>query len=82
MSVSAGPVPLAHLDMTVADGVSETQARVIWRAVAEARAGRFDALAVHAELVAAGYTPLEADALVEEMIARLDGRQAAVLDTD
>jgi len=49
--------------MSVADGLSAAQVRAIWHAVAEARAGRFDALAVHAELVAAGYTPLEADAL-------------------
>jgi hypothetical protein len=81
VSVSAGPVPLAHLDITVVDGVSEAQARAIWRAVAEARAGRFDALAVHAELVAAGYTSLEADTLVEEMLARLAGRQSTDRDT-
>ena len=74
-TVTSGPVPLAHLDMTVADGLSAAQVRAIWRAVAEARAGRFDALAVHAELVAAGYTPLEADVLVEEMVARLAERQ-------
>ena len=65
-TVTSGPVPLAHLDMTVADGLSAAQVRAIWRAVAEARAGRFDALAVHAELVAAGYTSSEADVLVEE----------------
>ena len=53
MSASAGPVPLGHPDMT-ADGLSEAQARAIWHTVAEARAGRFDALAAHAELVAAG----------------------------
>jgi hypothetical protein len=52
--------------MTVADGVSETQARVIWHVVAEARAGRFAALAVHAELVTAGYT-----ALVQEVVERM-----------
>jgi hypothetical protein len=75
MSAGAGPIPLAHLDMTVADGLSATQVRAIWRAIAEARAGRFDALAVHAELVAAGYTSLEADALVEEMVVRLAERQ-------
>jgi hypothetical protein len=57
--------------MTVADGVSETQARAIWRAVAETHADRFDALAVHAELVAAGYTPLEAEVVIEERIERL-----------
>ena len=74
MSANAGPVPLAHLDMTVADGLSAAQVRAIWRAVAEARAGRFDALVVHAELVAAGYTPLEADTLVEEVLERLAGR--------
>jgi hypothetical protein len=61
MSANAGPVPLAHLDIGVVDSVSEAQARAIWHAVAEARAGRFDALAVHAELVAAGYTPLEVE---------------------
>jgi hypothetical protein len=44
-------VPLAHLDLTVADGLSAAQVRAIWRAVGEARAGRFDALAVHTELV-------------------------------
>ncbi len=82
VSASAGPVPLAHLDMTVADGVSEAQARAIWHTVAEARAGRFDALAVHAELVEAGYTPLEADSLVEEVLERMEGRQAAEMDTD
>jgi hypothetical protein len=57
--------------MTVVDGLSPAQARAIWRAVAEARAGRFDALAAHAELVAAGYTPLEADTLVQEVIERM-----------
>jgi hypothetical protein len=57
------------------DGVSEAQARAIWHAVAEARAGKFDVLAVHAELVAAGYTPLEADSLVEEVLERLGDRQ-------
>ena len=36
--------------------------------MAEARAGRFDALAVHAELIAAGYTALEADMLVQEVM--------------
>jgi hypothetical protein len=71
MSANAGPVPLAHLDVSVADGLSPAQVRAIWRAVAEARAGRFDALAVHTELVEAGYTPLEADALVQEVIERL-----------
>ena len=76
-TVTSGPVPLAHLDMTVADGLSAAQVRAIWRAVAEARAGRFDALAVHAELVAAGYTALEADALVEEVIERMAERQPA-----
>jgi hypothetical protein len=81
MSASAGPVPLAHLDMTVADGVSEAQARAIWHAVAEARAGRFDALAAHAELVAAGYTSLEADTLVQEVLERLAGSQSTKRDT-
>jgi hypothetical protein len=71
VSADTGPVPLAHLDMKVVEGMSEAQARAIWHAVAEARASRFDALAVHAELVAAGYTPLEADSLVEEIIERL-----------
>jgi hypothetical protein len=36
VSTSAGPLPLAHLDMTVADGVSEAQVRVIWHTFAEA----------------------------------------------
>jgi hypothetical protein len=57
--------------MTAADGLSPVQVRAIWRAVAEARAGRFDALAVHAEFVAAGYTALEADTLVQEVIERM-----------
>ena len=70
-TVTSGPVPLAHLDITVADGLSAAQVRAIWHAVALARAGRFDALAVHAELVAAGYTSLEADTLVEEIVERL-----------
>jgi hypothetical protein len=81
MSASAGPVPLAHLDMTVVDGVSEAQARAIWHAVAQARTGRFDALAVHAQLVAAGYTPLEADTLVEEVLEQLARHQSADTDT-
>ena len=71
MSGPADPFPLAHLDVTAESGVSETQARAIWHAVAEARAGRFDALAVHTEFVAAGYTPLEADTLVQEVIERM-----------
>jgi hypothetical protein len=75
MSANAGPVPLAHLDMSVADGLSAGQVRAIWRAVGEARAGRFDALAVHTELVEAGYTPLEAEALVQEVIERMADRQ-------
>jgi hypothetical protein len=50
---------------------------VIWYAVAEASAGRFNALAAHAELVAAGYTSLEAGTLVEEVLKRLTGRQSA-----
>ena len=70
-TVTSGPVPLAHLDLTVADGLSAAQVRAIWRAVALARASRFDALAVHAELVAAGYTALEAEVLVQEMLERL-----------
>ena len=77
MSGPADPFPLVHLDVTAESGVSETQARAIWHAVAEARAGRFDALAAHAELVAAGYTPLEADTLVQEVIERMAGRQPA-----
>jgi hypothetical protein len=77
MSGPADPFLLAHLDVTAESGVSETQARAIWRAVAEARAGRFDALAVHTELVAAGYTPLEADTLVQEVIERMADRQPA-----
>jgi hypothetical protein len=36
---------------------------------------------VHAELVAAGYTPLEADTLVQEVIEQMVGRQAADPDT-
>jgi hypothetical protein len=75
MSDTANPVPLAHLDMTVADGLSPAQVRAIWHAVAEVRAGRFDALAVHAEFVAAGYTALEADVLVQEVIQRMAERQ-------
>jgi hypothetical protein len=70
-AATTNPVPFAHLDMTAADGLSPAQVRAIWRAVAEARAGRFDALAVHAEFVAAGYTPLEADTLVQEVIERM-----------
>ncbi len=70
-------VPLGHLDITVADGVSEAQARAIWHTVAEARAGRFDVLVAHAELVAANYTSLEADMLVEEVLERLADRQPA-----
>jgi hypothetical protein len=73
MSANTGPIPLAHLDMTVADDLSPAQVRAIWRAVAEARAGRFDALAAHAEFVAAGYTALEADTLVQEVIERMTG---------
>ena len=38
MSTTGSPIPLAHLNMTAADGLSEVQARAIWRAVAEARA--------------------------------------------
>jgi hypothetical protein len=49
--------------------------RAIWRAVAEARAGRFDAMAVHTGLVKAGYSPSEADVLVEEIVAQLAERQ-------
>jgi hypothetical protein len=71
VTAGAGPIPLAHLDMTVADGLSAAQVRAIWRAVALARAGRFDALAVHTELVEAGYSPSEADVLVEEIVGRL-----------
>jgi hypothetical protein len=68
--------------MIATDGLSEAQARAIWHAVAEARADRFDTLAAHAELVTAGYTPLEADTLVEEMLERLGGHQATEADTD
>jgi hypothetical protein len=71
MSGPADPFPLGHLNVTTGSGVSEAQARAIWRAVAEARAGKFDALAVHAKLVTAGYTPLEADTLVQEVIERM-----------
>jgi enoyl-CoA hydratase/carnithine racemase len=74
MSGPADPFPLAHLD-TIADGLSPAQVSAIWRAVAEARAGRFDALAAHAQLIAAGYTALETEALVEEMVERLAERQ-------
>jgi hypothetical protein len=77
MSGPGNSFPLGHLGVAT-DGVSEAQAR----AIAEARAGRFDALAVHAELVKAGYTPLEADSLVEEVLERLGGRQATEADTD
>jgi hypothetical protein len=76
MSANTDPVPLAHLDMTAADGLSAAQVRAIWRGVALARAGRFDALVAHAELVAAGYTSLEADTLVQEVIERLAGGPA------
>jgi hypothetical protein len=75
VSVSTGPIPLAHLDLTPTEGVSAAQVRAIWRAVGEARAGRFDALAVHTELVKTGYSPSEADVLVEEMVVRLAERQ-------
>jgi hypothetical protein len=75
MSAGSGPIPLAHLNMTVADGLSPAQVRAIWRAVAEVRAGRFDAFAVHAEFVAAGYTALEAQTLVQEVIERMAGGQ-------
>jgi hypothetical protein len=33
---------------TVADRMSKAQTQAIWRAVAEARAGKFDALVAHA----------------------------------
>jgi hypothetical protein len=49
--------------------------------VAEARAGRFNALAAHAELVAAGYTALEDDTLVQEVLERLAGSQSAETNT-
>jgi hypothetical protein len=39
--------------------------------------GRFDTLAAHAQLVAAGYTSLEAETLVEEVLERLAGSQPA-----
>ena len=81
MSGPADPFPLAHLDATAESGVSETQARAIWHAVADARAGRFDALGVHAEMVEAGYTPVEANVLVGEMVERLADRQPADQDT-
>jgi hypothetical protein len=81
MSGPANPFPLGHLD-AAADGLSEAQARAIWRAVAQARAGRFDVLAVHAELVTAGYTPLEADALVQEVIERMARGEPTDMDTD
>jgi hypothetical protein len=76
MSVSAGPIPLAHLDMTTADDLSPAKVSAIWHAVAEARAGKFDALAVHAEFVAAGYTASEAATLVQEVIERMTGGPA------
>ena len=76
MSAGAGPIPLAHLDMTTAEVLSPAQVRAIWRAVAEARARRFDVLAVHAEFVAAGYTSSEADILVQEVIERMAGGPA------
>jgi hypothetical protein len=68
--------------MTAADSLSPAQVSTIRRAVVEARAGRFDALAVHAEFVAAGYTHLEADMLVQEVIDRLADRQLADLQPD
>jgi hypothetical protein len=46
--------------------MSEAQARVIWHAVAQTRAGRFDALAAHTQLVVAGYT-----VLVQEVIEQM-----------
>jgi hypothetical protein len=67
--------------LTVVDGMSEAQARVIWYAVAQTRASRFDALAAHAELVAAGYTPPEADTLLQEVIERLTEDRPADRDT-
>ena len=67
---TTNPLPLNHLDIAT-DDLSPAQVRAIWRAVAEARAGRFDALAVHTELVAAGYTALEAEVLVQEVIERM-----------
>jgi hypothetical protein len=74
MSGPADPFPLAHLDVTAGSGVSEAQARAIWRVVAEARAGRLDPDAAHGELVAGGYTDPEAEALVEEVLERLARR--------
>jgi hypothetical protein len=74
--VSAPPsvVPPDHLDLTsLPPGVTEAQARAVWRVVAEIRAGRFDALTAHAELVAGGYTAAEADVLVQEVFERLGG---------
>jgi hypothetical protein len=81
MSGPADPFPLARLDVTAGSGLSPAQARTIWQAVAEARAGRFDALGVHAEMVEAGYTPVEANVLVGEMVERLADRQPADQDT-
>ena len=68
MSASTGPVPLAHLDMMVADGVFEAQARAIWHVVAETRADRVDALAAHAE-IAETHKPLVVP-LVEVLLRR------------
>jgi hypothetical protein len=53
------------------DGVPEVKAYAIARLIANVQQPGFDALAVHADLVAAGYTALEADTLVQEVIERM-----------
>jgi hypothetical protein len=69
MRTNAGPVPLAHLDMTVADGRVRGVGAVRRHAVAQA------------QIVAAGYTSLEAETLVDEVLERLAGSQPTDPDT-
>ena len=70
-TVTSGPVPLAHLDMTVADGCPRRRcARSGTPSPRPVPAGS-TRWSVHTELVEAGYSPSEADVLVEEMVARL-----------
>ena len=70
---ASSPFPLGH-PIPIAPGLSEAQTRAIWRVVAEARAGQLEPLEAHAELVTAGYTPAEAEVLVEEVLERLLGQ--------
>jgi hypothetical protein len=75
-TVTSGLVPLAHLDMTVADGCPRRRcARSGTPSARPVPAGSTRWWAVHTELVEAGYSPSEADVLVEEMVARLAERQ-------